>query len=1212
MRNKLPEWAALRFGRTWHGIPNHRARLAMSLAATAALVVTASATVGTGPATADTTVSVTNVEPSSGPFYGGTQVQIVGTGFDQTAGNTSFALGTDPDTGNANELVNVVCASSTSCTGTIPFAPSGPDTGALDVIATADGITSSPNPPGDSYTYSPTIPTGSKNVAYVYDFGAGINDTAGPGSGSSLFVNAVGDPSWGGVPIGTGDTGTFGGVNFTDVPASTVEANPDNAFDGFDTIVLYEVCDLTAYPSLATAVNNFLLDGGKVIIFTADGCASNGLGLVPNYSTFLFPFTSSNPGPEGASGSYTSIEPSSLTAGLAVGPQPYDAIGDANIFSSYNGNWCDSIDATNVLGTSGYVQAYASTESGGLAIYDGEDVWFTDQPSNHLAQIVSLALAQPWRPSGLPCTVSASGVHLTVTPGAATYPYGAQVTMQVTVLDTSGNPVPGATVYFQVTSGPDAPQNVPVTTNAIGEASWTFTNLRTPGTDTIDVSYTDNSGNVYTSNNVYVTWVSPLYRSWPTVGYGYTFPNQGLGNPPPAWWCIWCKSATGFLGEAHLNVTDVLTPAGLESDFTDWARDAVLAGSESQAITDLDNQMNGGLCYGLALSGGRFDSGLATLYDPSAGRSDPVWASVGTGASASTLLPPPDPSVSGSNAYDQQLISRVADDFATQFSTQVNASLDLQQDAFSQAATGFSSFVAQLQSVLSTGKDLYDPSGKLSTTTGNGFALILLFADGEGHAVLAYGMNTLTNGGVEIDVWDNNSAKNPEGIYPPFTGYQIDVNPDGTWTYNAEDSTNAAGIPLSGYFDSTYSMTGAPGYPSGNIDILPLYDPVGLNYYPTQVGAPGSGSLVDVPPGMTVSGLTDSNGEHVNIQPLILGPTTGDNGEIVNFPSGAGQFALTGTAGSLDVRGPDSYMSLIPDSDSPVTVTEDDHTGLIESTGPPADLYVARGHIGVSSTGAGGLAIGSNGGVTTTNDSSNVDLQLQYERDGVVRAATLFSGSTRAGGGLSFTPAQIATKTGIRTPPTVTILNKKATVSGSKVKLRLHCGPAACRGTIKLVYGGKTLATHPYHLNANQIGTFTLVLSARAASLLGKSKTHSANVLAIVTASGGHTARATLRVLSPAVSWVVPGSATAGVPIRFTFTTENTTPGDRLAIQHQQPSDKWITLIKVPSRTAGTGAIPALTAGTHRLRLAIISASGTVDASSSTVVVHVHRRPVVS
>ena len=451
-------------------------------------------------------------------------------------------------------------------------------------------------------------------------------------------------------------------------------------------------------------------------------------------------------------------------------------MGDANVFTSYNGNWCDSIDATNTLGTSGYVQAYASTEAGGLAIYNGEDVWFTDQPSNHLAQVISLSLAQPWDPSALPCTVTASGVHLSVSPSAATYPFGTPVTMQASVDDSNGNPVAGATVDFQVTSGPDSPQDVKVTTDPSGDASWTFTDPGTPGTDTIDVSYTDGSGNVHTSNDAYMTWASPLNRSWPKSGYGYTFPNQGLGNPPPVWWCIWCQyNPTGFLGEANLKLTDVLTPAGLESDFTDWARDAVLAGSESQAITDLDSQMNGGLCYGLALSGGRFDSGLATLYDPSAGRSDPVWASVGTGPSASTLLPPPDPSVSGSDGYDQQLISRVADDFATQFSTQVNASLDLQQYAFNQPGTGFSSFVAQLQSVLSTGKDLYDPSGKLSTATGNGFALIDLFAYNPGylnqpvgHAVLAYGMNTLTNGGVEIDVWDNNFSQEHRRDIPPL------------------------------------------------------------------------------------------------------------------------------------------------------------------------------------------------------------------------------------------------------------------------------------------------------------------------------------------------------------------------------------------------------------------------------------------------------------
>jgi len=208
-------------------------------------------------------------------------------------------------------------------------------------------------------------------------------------------------------------------VNFTNVSASTIQAQPSTALNGFDTVILYQVCDIGTMPTVVNALNSFASAGGKLIVMDADGCYPN--TQIPDYSGFIFPFATSNPGPQGASGGYSTVVASSLTAGLATGPISGDAVGDANVFTTHSGAWCESVAATNVLGTTGFLQSYASTQPGGrggLVIYDGEDYWFTDGPTNHLAQVFSLMLAQPWNPDSLPCTSPISS-GITLTPNQA-------------------------------------------------------------------------------------------------------------------------------------------------------------------------------------------------------------------------------------------------------------------------------------------------------------------------------------------------------------------------------------------------------------------------------------------------------------------------------------------------------------------------------------------------------------------------------------------------------------------------------------------------------------------------------------------------------------------------------------------------------------------------------------------------------------------------
>lgn len=72
----------------------------------------------------------------------------------------------------------------------------------------------------------------------------------------------------------------------------TVESIRDNATDplaagGFDTVVLVGICDINTFLSntqFKTRLDNFILNGGKVIIWDSE-CTGT------NYSKFVYPFT---------------------------------------------------------------------------------------------------------------------------------------------------------------------------------------------------------------------------------------------------------------------------------------------------------------------------------------------------------------------------------------------------------------------------------------------------------------------------------------------------------------------------------------------------------------------------------------------------------------------------------------------------------------------------------------------------------------------------------------------------------------------------------------------------------------------------------------------------------------------------------------------------------------------------------------------------------
>lgn len=83
------------------------------------------------------------------------------------------------------------------------------------------------------------------------------------------------------------------------------------------------------------------------------------------------------------------------------------------------------------------------------------------------------------------------------------------VTATVTVDDPiAGTPVVGTLVSFEVISGPNAGDNGTDTTDAAGQASFTYTGDGGPGVDTIVATFIDAAGLTQTSNKVTKEWIA--------------------------------------------------------------------------------------------------------------------------------------------------------------------------------------------------------------------------------------------------------------------------------------------------------------------------------------------------------------------------------------------------------------------------------------------------------------------------------------------------------------------------------------------------------------------------------------------------------------------------------------------------------------------------------------------------------------------------------
>jgi hypothetical protein len=316
------------------------------------------------------------------------------------------------------------------------------------------------------------------------------------------------------VPGPTGLAGNGGTLPTSGFPGgyspTFVNLSPDNikndASDpivagNFDTVVFVQIYNIQNYLASSTfksRIDNFISNGGKLIIWDSE-CTYT------DYSQFVYPFSSNAPGAYGSSsGSVWIVENNTLSTNDTSSNSYVNTgaisggwdIGDANVMVTYDNHWYIDMVAKNLNYVVGPVQTYAEYGKG-LIIWNGLDMDYmgffdstiaNDNNGGHnLHYIWYLQLYQPFNPDNLPGGITVAG--LTLSPHAATNEVGMTHTVTATMTDNLARPIPGVTVTFTIVSGPNGGTSGTNVTDANGKAefSWTSTLV---GQDTINATAT--------------------------------------------------------------------------------------------------------------------------------------------------------------------------------------------------------------------------------------------------------------------------------------------------------------------------------------------------------------------------------------------------------------------------------------------------------------------------------------------------------------------------------------------------------------------------------------------------------------------------------------------------------------------------------------------------------------------------------------------------
>ncbi len=173
-------------------------------------------------------------------------------------------------------------------------------------------------------------------------------------------------------------TGGLSAFTFTILPIPNVDAAH---LASFDTVLLNMAStDMNCSSGSLSAAQKsalvaFVNGGGKLLIWDPE-CPQ------VDYSWLPAPFTTSNPGSLGATGTLTINQNNDLASSVASSPKfidanmlatQTDAAGDMNVMVTKDPNWCLSMSGQNGAPASGPVQTYAKVGSG-LIIWNGLDI----------------------------------------------------------------------------------------------------------------------------------------------------------------------------------------------------------------------------------------------------------------------------------------------------------------------------------------------------------------------------------------------------------------------------------------------------------------------------------------------------------------------------------------------------------------------------------------------------------------------------------------------------------------------------------------------------------------------------------------------------------------------------------------------------------------------------------------------------------------------
>ena len=339
-------------------------------------------------------------------------------------------------------------------------------------------------------------------------------------SSNVVVLNQQGTAAAGG-SAGTFPTSAITGAGYSVTFKAASAVNSVADLGSADTVVFWEFCTIGSFPNTQSAIISFLQNGGKLVIWDSDACSS------PNYSflsTVGAQFSISSPGQTGSfGGSITINENNNFLTGISQTTlntlvSSSDAVGDLNVISSSSPAWCATLTGTNILGGSGFADAYTAPSSltgaaSGMIVWDGLDTNYiaSSTPGPILTAMILNQLAHGWGPTGSPqvadlaCGVTLTGISLS--PSTATNLVGGSHTVTASVYTVpSLNPIPGVTVTFTVTGGPNSGKTGTAVTDAAGHATFTYSDTGGVGTDTIKASFADSTGLVHDSNTVTKIW----------------------------------------------------------------------------------------------------------------------------------------------------------------------------------------------------------------------------------------------------------------------------------------------------------------------------------------------------------------------------------------------------------------------------------------------------------------------------------------------------------------------------------------------------------------------------------------------------------------------------------------------------------------------------------------------------------------------------------